>query len=200
MSTSPPDLERARRGAGPHVPRERRSRLGSARVHGRAEVDGRRPRVVDAVTRGGPDVLTSQRARPVGAEDDLTPVLANVRLDVVCRRVVQLTDGHRRPEGARDLLADEYLPGRSGREGAPREVELLSRADLDVRRPLLVEGAVRAGRRAGEVLGPAPAARRVEAREVDVTQTACSRAMPLCLRRRAPLRVPASGRSRPPSS
>ena len=41
-----------------------------------------------------------QVAVPIRAEDDLEPVLADVRLDVVRTRVVQFADGRRRPETA----------------------------------------------------------------------------------------------------
>src|SRR6186997_2337416 len=58
------EVQRAR------VPRERRTSLADGRVDRVSELGRRRPRIVDAVTRGDPDVL-ALRAGPVRREDDL---------------------------------------------------------------------------------------------------------------------------------
>ena len=78
------------------------------------------------VARRGPDVLAAGAAGAVGREHQLLPVLADVRLDVVRRRVVELGDRGRRPERhVAGLVADVELARVAGRQGRAREVQLL---------------------------------------------------------------------------
>ena len=86
------------------VARERGSRLGRRRVDDRAEVDRSRPGRAERCTRGAPEVLAAERPATARAEDDLEPVRADVGLEVVGGRVVQLCDGGRRPESSAPCL------------------------------------------------------------------------------------------------
>lgn len=118
-------------------------RVSLAAVFG-AEVDRRCPGVVHRSACSDPDVLQAGPACAIRAEDDLEPVLADVRLDVVRGAVVHRGDRGSRPEAvACEPSAHEDVSRDARRHGAAREVEELPSADLDVRRPLLVELAVR---------------------------------------------------------
>jgi hypothetical protein len=177
------------------VPGEGRPGFARGRVHAAAQVRRSRPWLVEGIACGGPHVLTAERSRAIGREDDLAPVLADVGLDVVRSRVVQLGNWCGRAEASAGVLrADEDVAGDAG--GAPGEVEQRLVARLDVRGALLVETAVRAARCAGEMTRLVPSSVLCATGEVDVPEP--TRLSRRCgSRRRARRRVRVSGRSRP---
>ena len=100
---------------------ERSTCLVVRRIHDRSEVDGRRPRIVEALSGCGVEVLAAQRVRAVRVEDDLEPVPPDVRAEVAeCG--VQLGDRCRGTEApVRQLVARRRCRGRSrSREPPPR--------------------------------------------------------------------------------